>query len=185
MPSKRKAAAEVSPSPEPLTSSRKTRRADLAEAPARRVSPRTCSRKGKGTEGSENVVNADLRAEAEALSSKPAVSTKKEEPIDLTGDSVSNDATPEDVEIPVKEAGSSERLSSLKKGQKQELDYVVCNGSGEAKVKAQSSSVNGSSSKRKIKKEEKDEEGGCRLVGEVIPDEEARQRWPERYENKV
>ena len=39
-------------------------------------------------------------------------------------------------------------------------------------------------SKRKMKKEEV-EEGDCRLVGEVIPHEEARQRWPERYEPKV
>uniref|UniRef100_F6GUF8 DNA (cytosine-5-)-methyltransferase n=1 Tax=Vitis vinifera TaxID=29760 RepID=F6GUF8_VITVI len=34
-------------------------------------------------------------------------------------------------------------------------------------------------------KKEEVEEGDCRLVGEVIPDEEARQRWPERYEPKV
>uniref|UniRef100_A0AAU7N4H5 DNA (cytosine-5-)-methyltransferase n=1 Tax=Vitis davidii TaxID=103354 RepID=A0AAU7N4H5_9ROSI len=186
MPTKRKAAAEESPSSEHRTSSRKTRRADLAGAPALRVSPRTCSKKGKMPEESRNVMcngNGDVKDEAESLRSKPAVSSKQGKRGDLSGDSVSNVGTPEDGKFPAKESVSSERVSSLKKGKKQESGNVVCNGDGEAKVKAQISYVNGSLSKRKMKKEEV-EEGDCRLVGEVIPDEEARQRWPERYEPK-
>lgn len=189
MPTKRKAADEVSPSSEPRTSSRKTRRADLAEAPARRVSPRTCFRKGQEPEESENVVcnvNGDVRTEAESLSSKPAVSTKKGERVDLCGDSFSDAATSEDMKCQVKVLVSSERVSPRKKENKQESDNVVCNRNGQMKFKAQVSSVNGSLPKRKIKKEgEEDEEGDCRLVGEVVTYEEARQRWPDRYETKV
>ena len=187
MPTKRKAAAEESPSSEHRTSSRKTRRADLAGAPALRVSPRTCSKKGKMPEESRNVMcngNRDVKVEAESLRSKPAVSSNQGKRGDLSGDSVSNVGTPEDGKFPAKESVSSERVSSLKKGKTQESGNVVCNGDGEVKVKAQVSYVNGSLSKRKMKKEEV-EEGDCRLVGEVIPDEEARQRWPERYEPKV
>ena len=187
MPTKRKAAAEECPSSENRTSSRKTRRADLAGAPALRVSPRTCSKKGEMPEESRNVMcngNGDVKVEAESLRSKPAVSSKQGKRGDLSGDSVSNVGTPEDGKFPAKESVSSERVSYLKKGKKQESGNAVCNGDGEVKVKAQISYVNGSLSKRKMKKEEV-EEGDCRLVGEVIPDEEARQRWPERYEPKV
>ncbi|KAL6321188.1 hypothetical protein AAG906_015532 [Vitis piasezkii] len=57
-------------------------------------------------------------------------------------------------------------IELLEEGKKQDSGNVVYNGDGE-----------------KDEKEEV-EEGDCRLVGEVIPDEEARQRWPERYEPK-
>ena len=70
MPTKCKAAAEESPSFEHRTSSRKTRRADLAGASTLRVSLRTCSKKGKMPEESGNVVcnaNEDVKVEAESL----------------------------------------------------------------------------------------------------------------------
>ena len=70
MPTKRKAVAEKSPSFEHRTSSRKTRRADLAGASTLRVSLRTCSKKGKMPEESGNVVcnaNEDVKVEAESL----------------------------------------------------------------------------------------------------------------------